>query len=95
MDTMIQPKITGYRQLSEAEGQLMNRAKALQQQYEQLIAEVRDHIGKQQVTAKATLDIEEQQRLITAEPERWLNMARTDIQVGTMKLVRAVAQPGV
>lgn len=32
-------------------------------------------------------------RFNAAEPERWLAMARTDLQCGLMKLTRAVAQP--
>lgn len=36
----------------------------------------------------------ENERLTQAEPFRWLAMARSDLQVGIMKLNRAVAQPG-
>ena len=32
-------------------------------------------------------------RLDAAQPHRWLSMARTDLQTGLMKMVRAVAQP--
>jgi xanthine dehydrogenase iron-sulfur cluster and FAD-binding subunit A len=84
-------QITGYRQLSEVEVQLMNRAKALGQQYEQLIAEVRQHLSQQRNLAGCSVD--EHSRITQAEPDRWLAMGRTDIQVGTMKIVRSVAQP--
>jgi hypothetical protein len=41
METMTQPKITGYRQLSEAEVALMNEGKALAEQCGAFIAKLR------------------------------------------------------
>ena len=43
METFIQPKITGYRQLSEAEVALMNEGKALAEQCGAYIAKLRAH----------------------------------------------------
>lgn len=42
METMIQPKIIGYRQLTEAEGALMNKIKAQGEVLADLIAELRN-----------------------------------------------------
>jgi len=43
METMIQPKVTGYRQLSEPEVALMNEGKALAEQCGAWIAKLREH----------------------------------------------------
>lgn len=42
METMIQPKIIGYRQLTEAEGALMNKIKAQGEVLADLIVELRN-----------------------------------------------------
>lgn len=36
----------------------------------------------------------EYRRFMAAEPMRWANIGKTDIQTGVMALCRAVAQPG-
>ena len=41
METMIQPKVTGYRQLTETEAALMNEGKALAEQCGAYIAKLR------------------------------------------------------
>lgn len=43
METMIQPKVTGYRQLTEAEVALMNEGKALAEQCGAWIEKLRLH----------------------------------------------------
>lgn len=88
-DHFMQPKITGYRQLVPAETALMNEAKKLGAQFEELIGRLRAYHAEQ--TARA--DGGELRRLVMAEPERWLAMGRTDIQTGVMKIVRSIAQP--
>lgn len=97
MDTIQQPRITGYRQLNAAEAELMNAIKAHGLATQQLIDRVKVHLAAQ--GAAAELDAgegrgEEEDRIHAAEPQRWLAMARTDLQTGLMRLVRAVAQPG-
>lgn len=42
METMIQPKITGYRQLTASEAELMNRIKAQGIEIESLVTELRN-----------------------------------------------------
>ncbi len=41
METMIQPKVTGYRQLTEAEVALMNEGKALAERCGEYVAKLR------------------------------------------------------
>lgn len=65
-------KITGYRDLSQEEVDLMNQAK-------QLADQVGDFVEVLQTTEG--LD------------QRWVSIAKTDLQKGFMSLVRGVAQP--
>lgn len=88
--------IKGYRDLSPAEVALMNEIKAHGEATQKLIDKVNDHLGAQvpaSMNAAAGGQTEAQDRIDIAEPRRWAAMARTDLQVGIMKLVRAVAQP--
>ena len=48
METMIQPKVTGYRQLNEAEAALMNEIKAHGEQLGDLVAKLRATEGLDQ-----------------------------------------------
>lgn len=96
LDTFIQPKVTGYRQLSPSEAALMNEAKAIGAAVEDLVARLRRYHQVQRDDAGVAYtpaNEAERQRLQNAEPERWLAMGRTDIQVGVMKIVRSIAQP--
>lgn len=91
-------KITGYRELTQAEIDLMNKIKAHAEATNDLIVEVRKHLSDQNLAAvNATLGpsgtITEQSRLQHAEPGRWASLAKTDLQTGLMALTRAVAQP--
>ena len=72
METFVQPKVTGYRQLNEAETALMNEIKQKGVELGDLVAKLR---------ATGGLD------------QRWVSIGATDLQTGTMALVRAVAQP--
>lgn len=72
METFVQPKVTGYRQLNETEAALMNEIKAHGAALGELVAKLRATDGLDQ---------------------RWINIGATDLQTGTMALVRAVAQP--
>lgn len=99
-------KIAGYRELSQEEIDLMNRIKAsgaellalqkelaehLNASSHQLAAAVRDAMATPGADAPAAAA--EFERFNAAEPHRWANIGRTDIQTGIMALVRAVAQP--
>ena len=81
----IQPKITGYRQLSQAEVDLMNDAKALAEQCGALVAKLREHADTSRTHVTPML--------LPALDQRWISMGASDLQVGFMKLVRGIAQP--
>lgn len=89
----LQPKITGYRQLSVKEASLMNDIKAVGAQFEQVFQRVREHLSSQRGMSMGSIQTDESMRLDDAEPGRWAAMGRTDAQTAVMKLVRAVAQP--
>lgn len=86
-------KITGYRELSQEEIDLMNKIKSLGPQIEDIIEEVRLFILNKSQAARNTLDTETQDRLRDATPERFSALAKTEFQTGLMYLTRAVAQP--
>jgi hypothetical protein len=72
METFIQPKVTGYRQLTEQEAALMNEIKAQEAAMLGLIVKLR----------------------VTPElDQRWVSIGLTQIEQGSMALVRSVARP--
>lgn len=93
MDTFIQPKVTGYRQLNETEAKLMNEIKAKGVELQSLIAQVNGHLLRQSAAAAQAGDGAELDRIEGAQPKRWVAIATTDLQTGLMALTRAVAQP--
>lgn len=98
-------KITGYRDLSQNEINLMNKIKALGPMIEEVQKEIEDHVAKQRIDCYNQIDNnqqdkdetangkEELQRLEDATPERFIALAKTDFQTALMYLTRAVAQP--
>ena len=98
-------KITGYRDLSQAEIDLMNKVKAQGAVLQALMSEVNGHLQGQRSACTVTPDqngmvlptpadmLGEQMRLALAEPQRWASIARTHFQEGLMALTRAIAQP--
>lgn len=91
METITQPKITGYRQLSPAEAALMNEIKAKGIELQALVQKVQGHLGTQLSASRE--DADEVARIMAAEPARWVSVARTHFQEGLMALTRGVAQP--
>ena len=85
METFIQPKITGYRQLSEAEVALMNEGKALAEAGWVYIAKLRTYAD----VARKT-DV---QQLTPPRVQRWISIGSTDLQRGFMAVIRGIAQP--
>jgi hypothetical protein len=79
----VQPKITGYRQLSEEEVALMNECKALAEQCGAYIAKLRGYTEAAAITNNSgpTLD------------QRWISIGATDLQRGFMAVIRGIAQP--
>lgn len=85
-------QIKGYRELSQQEIDLMNRIKEKGAELLTLQAELAAMIGQQHFD-KSQGPADEFERFEAAEPMRWANIGKTDIQTGVMALVRAVAQP--
>lgn len=90
-------QIKGYRELSQAEIDLMNEIKAFGPQLQELCAKVDAHV-RQQIEAADKLategiDPSEQDRLKAANPTHWSNWGESTFQAGLMYLTRAVAQP--
>ena len=84
-------KITGYRDLSQGEVDLMNEIKAKGAELDAMVLKVGRHLTMQKAESM-TSDLEAA-RLRQAEPVRWVAIARTDFQTGLAALTRAVAQP--
>lgn len=90
-------KIVGYRELTQADIDLMNRIKKAGSDLLALVDEVDMCIDKQYEHLNNSVEKPETQmefdRIEIAEPFKWKELAKIDIQKGTMSLVRAVAQP--
>jgi hypothetical protein len=84
-------QIKGYRELSQAEIDLMNEVKALGPQLEALCNKVKAHIDEQKLKADSNED--EMVRLSAANPEHWESWGRSSFQASLMYLTRAIAQP--
>ena len=93
METMIQPKVTGYRQLNEVEVALMNEGKALAEQCGAYIAKLRTHHdASRPLGADADADSPVKLELPVLD-QRWVSIGATDIQRGFMAVIRGIAQP--
>ena len=77
METFQQPKVTGYRQLSPEEAELMNEIKA----QANIVGALCHRLA---VLAKDDP---------TGVDARWVAIGQTDLQKGFMSLVRSVAKP--
>ncbi len=89
METFEQPRITGYRQLSEAEVELMNEGKALAERCGAYIEKLRMHPHAH--PDGHTPPTEE--GMLTALDQRWVSIGATHIQEGFMAVMRGIAQP--
>ncbi len=76
MEMFLQPKITGYRQLSEGEVALMNEAKALAEKCGEFISKLRSHSDVSRVTSVI--------QLAPVLDQRWVSIGATDLQTGWM-----------
>ncbi len=84
METFTQPKITGYRQLSEAEVALMNEGKALAEACGQYIERLRKFNGGPDGDSRMDLPTLDQ---------RWISIGTTKLQEGFMAVIRGIARP--
>lgn len=82
-------KISGYRDLTQDEIDLMNEAKALEAQVLAFHAKVEKKLDDQMRLHHHV----DQIRALRAHARRWHSIARTDIETGFMALVRSIAQP--
>jgi hypothetical protein len=85
--------VSGYRDLTHTEVDLINRIKKMEGDVMELVTEVKTVLKIQEDFARNDKDHDALFRLQVAEPQRWAAMAKTDFQIGFMELVRAVAQP--
>jgi hypothetical protein len=80
----LQPKITGYRQLSEAEVALMNEGKALAEACGAYIEKLRMHPDANRPdTGNFPHPLD----------QRWVSIGATQLQQGFMAVIRGIAQP--
>ena len=86
METFTQPKITGYRQLSEAEVALMNEGKALAEQVGAYIEKLRLH-------PSASAPMSDAHKVGPPLDQRWISIGATQLQQGFMAVIRGIAQP--
>ena len=86
METFIQPKITGYRQLSEEEAALMNEGKALAEQVGNYLAKLCFYIPTPSEENKNNVPV-------AALDQRWISIGATHLQEGLMAMTRGIAQP--
>ncbi len=82
-------KISGYRDLTQEEIDLMNRIKAFGPELEKLCSDIASYLNDQDINA----DHQETARLGKANPLYWADEGITTLQKGLMFLTRSVAQP--
>lgn len=82
-------KISGYRDLTQEEIDLMNEAKALEAKCLALQTRVAERVHDQLHNRGSGESV----RAVRADAMRWNHIARTDIETGFMALVRSIAQP--
>lgn len=82
-------KISGYRELTQQEIDLMNEAKDLEAQVLAFHSKVAKRLAAQSLEG----DADELHRNQASRAHRWHSIARTDIETGFMALVRSIAQP--
>ena len=77
-------KITGYRDLTQEEIDLINKIKAVGSTLDELIEEV-EHTN---ISTGKRSELDE-----IAEPDMWAHQAKFNLKIGLMALTRAVAKP--
>lgn len=91
METMIQPKITGYRQLSEDEVLLMNEGKALAEACGAYVSKLRAYVPEN-MSGPEGGDVDAFKPGASLD-QRWISIGATDLQRGFMAVIRGIAQP--
>jgi len=85
VEIFAQPKITGYRQLTQEEARLMNEGKALAEQCGAYIEKLRKHADTKRPNAET--------HLLPPLDQRWISIGATQLQQGFMAVIRGIAQP--
>ena len=80
-------KISGYRDLSQEEIDLMNEGKALAEQCGAFIAKLRNRDAEIAMTMQGITDAPRKL------DQRWISIGATDLQRGFMAVIRGIAQP--
>lgn len=93
METFQQPKITGYRQLTEAEVALMNEGKALAESCGAYIAKLRKHPATPASGIPGIVPAAFDGALMPSIDQRWVSIGATELQQGFMAVIRGIAQP--
>jgi hypothetical protein len=90
-------KISGYRELSQAEIDLMNEIKALGPQLQAMAEKVEAYLQQQSGYAEHVQahenDSSELDRIRAADPAHWASWGRSSAQSALMYWTRAIAQP--
>lgn len=84
-------KITGYRDLSQEEIDLMNEVKEHAEATRHLVHRIEMVLIKQ--SQERTESQVEPPHSVVTEPLHWMKEGRTDLQKGYMSPVRSIAQP--
>jgi len=84
-------KVSGHTALTQEQIALMNRLKAAGAEMLKVAEEVNAALSGQYAHSRD--DRQLASHLTESEPYKWFNDGRMKIQIGTMMLVRAVAQP--
>lgn len=93
METMTQPKIAGYRQLSEQEVELMNEAKELAEKVGEFVRKLQRLPSKDSYAGVPRLVEIEPGKVEPMIDKRWVAIGATDLQKGFMAVIRGIAQP--
>ena len=88
METMLQPKILGYRQLSEEEVALINEGKALAEQVGEYTKKLQEYQGIRADGTAPTLP-----GMLVVLDKRMINIGATNLQLGFMAIIRGIAKP--
>lgn len=86
-------KISGYRELTQEEIDLMNRIKAFGPELDKLCMDIHSYLDDQYEKAERSRNADELVRLGNAAPQTWRAEGMRDLQKGLMFLTRSVAQP--
>lgn len=86
-------RLKGYRDLTQTEVDMMNEIKAFGPQLDALYKKINEHLTDQRISGARSETDDERDRMNQAEPEKWLELGKADLQQGLMKMTRSIAQP--